>query len=197
MLNSISDLAPAATNHKYTHGCLMLQVPDYELKGLTYLRTLINPNDLYESHIPGEFGLENDPHVTILFGFHDDNRSDFAKRVLFTPPFTPVEHGIPLFFSGLSVFSAKDYDVLKFDVVSLQLESLNRLYKQHFAHTETHPNYHPHLTVGYLQKGVATPTFLNQLWEAFKAEPGQDGVLIGNELKYSSPNGDQAFKTLL
>lgn len=190
---------PAASNHKYQYGCLMLQVPDYELKGLAYLRNLIEPEQVYHSATPGEFGLEMDSHVTILFGLEDPGSPEFAKQVLFTPPppVPAVEYAVPLALYSLSVFSAPAYDVLKFDVLSGDLQELNRCYKQAFAHVETHPLYHPHLTVGYLKKGVCTPEWLVDAWLGFLAEPGQNQLVRGNELKYSSPTGDAAFKMLL
>ena len=50
----------------YDFGCLMVNVP---IKNWDDVLALIDPEDVYDE--PG-YGLESEPHITVLYGFHDE-----------------------------------------------------------------------------------------------------------------------------
>jgi 2'-5' RNA ligase len=52
----------------------------------------------------------------------------------------------------VSFFEAERYDVLKFDAESEGLVELNQRLAE-LPNTQTHDEFHPHLTVAYVQKG--------------------------------------------
>jgi len=131
------------------YGCLMLNL---HITGWDRLHAAIDPNDIYDK--PG-FGLEKEPHITILYGFHpevkyQDIRTDIYK----------IKYDIPVKLIGLSHFENVGYnndsgfDVVKFDVESPILYKLNKYFRK-YPHTNTRSEYHPHLTVAYIKQGRA------------------------------------------
>lgn len=136
----------ANKNHKNEFGCLMLyfNIPTWE-KNIT---SKIDKNDIYNE--PG-FGIEKDPHVTVLFGFHDEvqveDLKEAATKILKKPLNVKV--------IGISLFESKtnSYDVVKFDIESKELARLNKLVRK-FPHTSDFPEYHAHMTIAYVNKGA-------------------------------------------
>ncbi len=158
-------------DHKYEYGCLMLGVNIPNWKKIT---DQIKPEDLYNE--PG-FGIEDDPHVTALFGFHDnevslDDIKKFTKKIVNRP--------LPIKLTGISLFETKDkpYDVIKFDVKSNELTRLNKWLRR-LPHTSAFKEYHPHMTIAYVKKG------LGQKYISQFAEPLN---VIGDKLIYSHPD---------
>ena len=98
----------------------------------------------------GEFGREDHPHVTVLYGFKDADPEPVKKFVATKAP-------LRITLDGLSAFEGaekgKDYDVLKFDVSCDALTQLNKELKEKFNVESSFPTYHPHLTVAYVKAG--------------------------------------------
>ena len=92
-------------------------------------------------------GRETDPHVTVKYGLHEDRPSEELLRIIEeTQPFE-IE------LMPASIYEAPDYDVLKFEVEGEALRALNTRISER-PHTDTYPEYRPHLTVAYIQKGT-------------------------------------------
>jgi 2'-5' RNA ligase len=92
-------------------------------------------------------GRENNIHTTIKFGLHT---ADFtAVRDLFIH-----EKPIKIVLGKISLFNLDDHDVIKIDVISPELHRLNHLISNSMAATDTHPEYHPHVTLAYVKKGA-------------------------------------------
>lgn len=108
----------------------------------------IDRHDLYCGE-DGTHGLETDPHVTVLYGLHEEVHEDLVCRMC-----QAFEGPVEAEITGLSTFDTEDYDVLKFDVESEKLRSLNKAFKN-FPYTTEYEDYNPHMTVAYLKKGVA------------------------------------------
>lgn len=137
-----------AESHKYTAGCLMLDLTK-KIKNWKDILKIIEPDDIYDDGTK-EFGLELDPHVTILFGFDKNVTSKDVKTTL-----EDVTTNVALTLVGISVFPAKGdtpYDVVKFDIESEELHNLHELCKS-LPHHLTFPDYHPHMTIAYVKKG--------------------------------------------
>lgn len=132
-------------NQKFDYGCLMVKfTPSWWHKFLNE----INDEDLYDKK--GEdLGKEEESHVTILFGFKDNEikTEDIKNIVKDTQSFT-IE------LTGISYFDNEEYDVLKFDVKSNKLHELNNK-ASNLPHEQLYPDYNPHMTIAYLQKGTA------------------------------------------
>jgi len=136
----------------YEYGCLMiyLDIPNWKdfleteiLKG-----KIISDGDLYEPKNE-RYGIETDPHITILYGIHKDVSDDEVLKM-----FSNIKKSdFDIFVDGIDCFyTNKDYDVLKMNVKSNKLNELNKLASQ-LPHTSAYPDYKPHLTIGYFLKG--------------------------------------------
>jgi tRNA nucleotidyltransferase/poly(A) polymerase/predicted GNAT family acetyltransferase len=169
---------------KIEYGCLMLflDVPIW-----TKITSIISPDDVYDE--PG-YGIETEPHTTILYGFHDEVTSEdcfslFEKNM----PIEPIKIGI----KGISFFTGNPkFDVVKFDVESPELTKLNEIMKA-LPHTSAFPDYHPHITIAYVKPGegqkyikpfeknrMLNGTELVYTWKGHKGNDGDKLMLDGS-----------------
>jgi tRNA nucleotidyltransferase/poly(A) polymerase len=153
-------------SERIEYGCLMLflDVPIW-----SKITSIIDKNDIYDKE---GYGIENEPHTTILYGFHDEvtaeNVFDLYKAKM---PLKPIEIGI----KGISVFKNPEFDVVKFDVDSEVLKKLNEIMKE-LPNTSKFPDYHAHITIAYVNKGEG-----DKYIKPFEKER----MLKGNELVYT------------
>ena len=108
---------------------------------------MIEKEDLYTEE-PG-FGLEHKPHATILFGFHKNSDVNKMKELL-----KKEAEVIEVKLKKISHFEGKEYDVVKIDVESKILHTLNKIMRDNFDYTNDFDKYHPHCTIAYLKKGL-------------------------------------------
>ena len=129
--------------NKFDYACLMLKanVPNWDT-----ILSRINPDDVYRV---GDYGLEVEPHITILYGFENSVSIKDIKDGIYKWVKNPITFKI----EGISVFENPSFDVIKFDVKSDSLQQLHKLFTQ-FPHIKTYPDYKPHITVSYLKKGT-------------------------------------------
>jgi 2'-5' RNA ligase len=158
----------------YEYGCIMvyLNIPNWNR-----FISKINYQDLYEPNLE-RYGLEEEPHCTILYGIHSDVSDDEVVE-----KFSGLSRSdFDLVVNGVDCFYNKDYDVLKLNVKSNKLSELNEMAKS-LPHTSAFPDYKPHITLGYLQKGrgidYVDPTFNINL----------DNTI--EKIVYSKPNGQK------
>lgn len=125
----------------YDYGCVMLYFNDDNIKEM-YGK--INPEDLY---VEGDgFGLETEPHCTLLYGLHPEVTLEDIESVLDNYTYyTCKAH-------NLSIFENELYDVLKYDIKGDGLRQTNEELKT-FPYTSNYPNYNPHMTIAYLKPG--------------------------------------------
>jgi 2'-5' RNA ligase len=108
----------------------------------------IDRHDLYCGD-DGTYGLETEPHVTVLYGLHKEVHEDLVCRMC-----QAFEGPVQAEVTGLSTFDNDDYDVLKLDVESDALRKLNKGFKG-LPYTTEYEDYNPHMTIAYLKKGTA------------------------------------------
>ncbi len=131
--------------YSYSSGCVMLY---FDFPMMNKIHDGIDPNDLYEEEGDGTFGLENEPHVTLLYGLKDSVTPKHVKEILETFTFGPcVLHNASLF--------ENEYDVLKFDVKGDNLHKTNEALRE-LPYQNDYFDYHPHCTIGYLKKGTGS-----------------------------------------
>ena len=119
-----------------------------QLVGESQMRVLQASSGIPDTHLADK-GRELDAHITIRYGLDECDPREVAKLV---GRFGPIKFRL----TRASVFPAsedKPYDVLKFEVVSSDLERLNRILKT-LPGTDGYPVYKPHATVCYLQPGL-------------------------------------------
>ncbi len=159
------------------YGCVMVF---FKVDGEAWesIQSEIDDDDLYLG-AEGEtgFGKETDPHVTILYGIHTDVPDEDVEKLIDKVKEPNVSLG------KVSSFSNPKFDVIKFDVESAALHKYNKLFKT-LPHTSTFPEYHPHVTIAYLKKGMADK-YIKKLNER---KPLDVEV---NNIGYSKANGDR------
>jgi 2'-5' RNA ligase len=132
--------------HKNEYGCLMIYL-DFKKEDWDKIQELIDDEDLYTVKNDPTYGRENEPHVTILYGFHEDIPYDELEIQI-------LKIKKPrLSIKDVSSFN-NEFDVLKFDIESPSLHKLNDKFRK-FPHTNRYTDYHPHVTIAYLKKGKA------------------------------------------
>lgn len=146
---------------QYEFGCLML---DFEFPDWTSLLAKIDKEDLYKPD-EGRYGIEDKPHITVLYGFHDEVVSKTITDKLGELLFMPINITI----DGIDIFENQDYDVVKLNVESEELRHLNKLCSE-LPHTTDYPDYKPHMTLAYVQKGLGSK-YKENLKLSFKIKP--------------------------
>lgn len=128
-------------------GCLMLDIESLDIREA---QTLIRQDDLVlVDKIDNRLlGIEDELHITILYGIHDDEV--IPKQLLESIDLNNISFDIKEF----SLFEAESYDVLKLTIESESLISLNQFLRTMYNYTNKYPDYKAHLTLGYLRKGL-------------------------------------------
>lgn len=162
-----------AEGQTYDYGCAMLY---FNMPQMQQLHESIAQEDIFTKEGDRSFGLETEPHVTLLYGLHHDVDHDAVTD-------TCQNCAYPnLTLKNASCFNNDEYDVLKFDVDSPELHSVNAELSK-FPHTTNFPDYHPHSTVAYLKKGTG-----QKYVDKFK---DQEHQVTPNKIVYSMASGEK------
>lgn len=129
----------------YEYGCVMVEVPVSNWGEIT---SFIDPEDVYtggdDSH-----GIQELPHVTILYGLHKEVTPEMVKSV-----FEEFTESINIEVNGVDIFENKDYDVVKFNVnPDGALQELHDKLSE-FPNSNEYSDYKPHITIAYVNKGM-------------------------------------------
>lgn len=150
---------------KKRYGCVML-VP--EISGWNRQLSIIDDNDVIpHPHKDNAAGKESEPHVTALYGLHDEINASHCKDVLkwlITKPFE-------IKLIGIDCFENENFDVVIFKIESDLLMDANKLLQQ-FPFTTDHPDYKPHMTIAYVKKGEGKK-YVKELGEPVKLTMNQ------------------------
>lgn len=134
------------------YGCMMLklQVPHWDS-----ILEIIDERDVWYNPDPNGFpkgGKEDNPHITLLYGFHDGVSGDeVAKSIQ-----QLVKDPISLTIKGIGMFEGDDRDVVKFEIESEDLSRINQMLREKFPYSSDFPEYKPHATIAYVKKGEAS-----------------------------------------
>jgi hypothetical protein len=159
----------------YSSGCVMLY---FDFPMMNKIHDGINPDDLYEEEGDRTYGLEDEPHVTLLYGLEDSVTPEHVKEIVDKFKFGKlVAHNVSLF--------ENDYDVLKFDIRyptrgGAFLHKCNSALRN-LPYNNQYPDYHPHMTIAYLQKGTG-----KKYCERMK---GHEYDLVPSHAVFSQPDG--------
>jgi len=160
-----------AEDRKYEYGCVMLY---FDFPQMNKIHDAIDPKDIYEDPEDDSFGLEDEPHVTLLFGLHKEVTDEDVKGILDKFTFKPIK------IKELSFFDNPKYDVLKFSVDGGgNLGDANEEFKK-LPYTSDYPDYHPHMTIAYLKPKTA------QKW--IDKLSNQEFTLVPKFAKFSKPS---------
>ena len=129
----------------YEYGCVMVEVPVSNWNEIT---SYINPEDVYTGD-DDTHGIQENPHVTILYGLHKEVTPEMVKSV-----FEGFTKDINIEVNGIDIFENKDYDVVKFNVnPDGALQELHDKLSE-FPNSNSFPDYKPHITIAYVKSGT-------------------------------------------
>lgn len=112
------------------------------------LHNRIKESELYTEEGNDDYGIEEESHVTLVPCLDNDIDLDELKKLL-----DPIEK-YDIILTNVSMFENEKYDVLKCDAQSFMLGKSNEKILQKFESHSEYKEYHPHMTVAYLKKGM-------------------------------------------
>lgn len=154
--------------HEY--GCLMIY---FDFEGIKTFQKILEPEDIVE--------LEKNPHVTLLYGFHDSVKPKKLINIVKKFDFNHCK------VYNVSVFENEEFDVLKFDVEQSNLQLVNQELSS-FPHTNLYGEYKPHMTIAYMKPGTGKNYIQKLCWAKFLMTP--------NKIVYSKPDGTKIEKII-
>lgn len=149
-------------DNRYEYGCAMVY---FDFPEMPKLHAEIKEDEIYAPK-GGGYGLETEPHVTLLFGLHDEEIED--SSVLDACLLRKYKN---MKLDNVSLFKNDEFEVLKFDVECEDLHYVNNILSK-LPHTTRYPDYHPHTTIAYLKPGKGDDVIerLN-IKKAYKVKP--------------------------
>lgn len=179
----LTDLLKEETKPVYEYGCAMLYFNP--IKDFVSFQNNIKSEDLYTADDNGGYGLETEPHCTLLYGLHEEVELKTIVEIL-----NGITFGKCLVHNP-SLFENEKFDVLKLDVTyppAPQFDGVEFLHTTNkqlskLPHTTSYPDYHPHMTIGYLKPGLGKK-YVDELKRGVSAF-----VLKPTHIVYSQPDG--------
>lgn len=158
----------------YDYGCVMVETPFPNWNEIT---GMISPEDLYIKEDDDTYGIQKNPHVTLLYGLHSN-----VKPVDVEPIIKSIK-GLNIKVNSIDIFENDEFDVVKFNVVNNpQLtEVFNELSK--LPNSNTFPDYSPHITIAYVKKGLGSK-YINSNWTL---------TIDVYRVVYSMSNGERVY----
>lgn len=127
---------------------------DYETPSfIKDLQNKIPNNELYfgtdEEKKDNQYGFEKESHVTLAPCLDSDVDINKLKELLL-----PLKE-YKCILNNISIFENGNYDVLKADVKCPNMHKTYNKIKENFELHSEYKEYHPHMTIAYMQKGMA------------------------------------------
>lgn len=145
---SMTEWLNEANNTKTpTYGCVMMGTKiqnweEYHLAG-------IDESDIYIKPYDKSYGLENDSHVTVLYGIHEDEIDDETIANIIRENMKPLT----LRVDEIDIFENPEMDIVKYNLsITAQLMKYRKLFLK-FPNTQKF-DYNPHMTIAYLKPGT-------------------------------------------
>jgi 2'-5' RNA ligase len=156
----------------YDYSCVMFKC---NFKDWQKITSQIKEEDLYIDEDEMIFGVEDEPHTTLLFGIHEDIPMEQIVSEVSKYPKIEISIG------GVSTFENGKYDVVKFDVISPDLHKLRKRIVSKLENTQQFPDYKPHITIAYVKAGKGKKYKYN----------GKGSKLFCDTIMISTPDGEK------
>ena len=107
----------------------------------------IDDSEIFVSETDPSFGRENEMHVTVLYGIHSEHSTKAKKSLKGVSP-------VKVKLGKVSAFTNPEkFDVVIIEVISKDLEKLNRKLRNELPFTNKYDEYRPHVTIAYVKNG--------------------------------------------
>lgn len=160
-------------NGKHEYGCVMIY---YSFPEMSDIHSQIKDEDVFRGSEDDdrEYGLETEPHCTLLFGLHEEVTLQQVEDIVSEYTYYTAQ------LKNASLFENAQYDVLKFEVSADNIHQANKDLKT-LPFTTEYPDYNPHLTIGYLKSGTGK--------KYTKVLKGKEYDVAPQYIIYSTPSG--------
>lgn len=136
--------------HKNTTREYAFLMVDYISNGfIEEIQSKIKKDELYREEDNNDYGLEKDPHVTLVPCL--DNDVDLEELKTYLDDISQYD----IILTDLSKFECDKFDVLKCAVKSDKLKQTNKEILKKFESHSEYKEYQPHLTIAYMKHGMA------------------------------------------
>ena len=170
----------------YEFGCVMVDVP---VKNWNEITQFIDSDDVYTVSGNDTYGIQDRPHLTLLYGTHKEVESKQVESLLKgTKPFS-------IDIDGVDIFENEDYDVVKFnikksDILQSMFDKLSSL-----PNSNKFKDYKPHITIAYVKKGTGKKYIKpDYKWKVDNIDEITYSMVDGNEYKFSLNSLNESFE---
>lgn len=142
-------------------GCIMLdsKISDWEETHTSG----IDPRDIFIHPTDDDYGLEDNPHMTLLWGIHEDEIDPEAIMDIIQQDLDRVKVEV----TNISIFENEEFDVVKYEIpVTPQIQKYRDMLERALPNTQTFPDFHPHMTIAYVKPGEGSK-YVKELDEPF------------------------------
>jgi hypothetical protein len=161
---------------QYEFGCVMININIDNWQDIT---SYIESDDIYTKIGDDSYGIQDKPHLTLLYGLHDNVDFDSVKQI-----FDEFSQDINIEIDGIGLFQNKDYDVVKLNVKPD--DGLQYLHDKlsELPNSNSFPDYKPHITICYVKSGKG---------EKYTRDDYKYRVKNINKIWYSAANGENFY----
>ena len=136
--------------HKNTSREYAFLMVDYISDGfIEEIQSKIKKEHLYTEEDNDDYGIEKNPHVTLVPCLNND--VDLEKLKTYLDDISAYD----IVLTDLSKFECEKFDVLKCTVKSNKLKETNKKIVKDFETHSDYKDYTPHLTIAYMKHGMA------------------------------------------
>jgi len=160
----------------------------------------IDPEDVYIKPLDDSYGLETEPHMTLLYGIYEDETDpEIVLNVI-----KENMEDVTVVISKISIFENEEYDVVKYDIpLTKQILKYRKIFEDNFENTQDFPEYLPHMTIAYVKPGEGKK-YVSDLDEPFKVtftkgvysyhEENEDGEVELKTKNYVFNTNDEEYE---